>query len=611
MPIPPIRVVIQGVDRFSSTIGKSMAKLEKMGKGMQSAGRRASMMVTAPIVAGGFAVVKTAAKFEASMNKVEALTGAGAEGMRQMRDMAKDLGIRTKFSASEAADAMSFLGMAGWETNQILAGTPALLDLAASSGIELGRAADITSNIMGAFRLDAGKAGEVADVLAATTSSANVDMEMLAETMSKAAPIAASAGASLRDVAAGAGFLGNVGIQGSIAGTALKNMFVNLAGPAGAGAKMLDAMGISVMDANRNMRPMAGILADLSKKMASLGTADKLTVMKTLFGKISLAGATALVDDIGNANSGFLKLAKNLENVDGRANRMAETMQKGAAGAFTKLQAALEGFAIALGDTGLLDFVTRVILKFTDFFQRAAKLHPRLMKIGLVIAAIVAAIGPLLVVGGMLINALAIIGAKVAAAGGIIALISNPIGWAIAAIAAIIAILKIAGLKWTEIFRLFMASAGFFMIPVVAIVEWVIENWKRLLPFFKLLFLTIGFLFQKFVGIIKPILSPFLWLLEKIIGAIKKVLSFGLGTLEKIAGKLLPKELQQKIGLVQESTQSEAIPTGAIKGLAPLHTRSETIVKFQNPPEGTSIERVSGDMEIETTRGGLLPALGG
>jgi len=284
--------------------------------------------MSAPIAAFGGLTLKTAVDFEASMNKVEALSGETGNSLKAMRDMAEKMGSSTAFSASQAAGAMGFLAQAGWKSNQILASTPALLDLAAASGSNLADTADYASNIMGAFKISAEGASRVSDGLAATTSSANVDLAMMAETLSQSAPIANAYGMSLENTAAAIGMLGNVGVQGSNAGTALKNIMLAMANPAGEAGKMLDYLGVKTQDAQGNMIPMAKVLAEFSSGISKLGQGDQLRAIDTLFGKISLAGATEL---ISQAQSGALQnYADSLMNVEGRAKSMANTMMKGA-----------------------------------------------------------------------------------------------------------------------------------------------------------------------------------------------------------------------------------------------------------------------------------------
>jgi TP901 family phage tail tape measure protein len=609
MAIPPIKVIITGVDRFTAQMGKSMKTIQKMGKGMQNVGRQMTMGLTAPIVGAGVAIARVATGFEASMNKVEALTQAAGKPLQDMRELAKKLGRETQFTAGQAADAMAFLGMAGFETNDILAATPGLLDLAAASNTDLARSADIVSNMLGRFQLEAGEAGRVADILAATTASANVDMEMLEETMKAAGPIAKKAGASLKDTAVLAGFLGNMGIQGSLGGTAMKNMFVRLASPAGAAAGVLKKLGLEVADAQGNLRPYADIIGELSGKMAKLGTAQQLRVIDVLFGKRAIAAVGAMTGDMAKMNSGFARLSERLKETDGRAKQMATTMMKGAPGAFKRFISALEGMAIAIAESGFLDMLANAAVKFANLFKRIAELNPKILKWGMIVAGVVAAIGPLLFILGKLFVIFGAIGVKIAASGGIIAMLSNPIGWIIAAIVALIAILKMAGLKWKEIWRLMMIP----LTPFVAIVEWIIERWKRILPFFKLLFMALGYVFKKFVGFIKPVLSPFLWLLDKIIGAIKKVLDFGLKIAEKVVSKIIPKHILEKAGFGPEVLGAGKEATPAPVGAEELAARAGAVGGVPGAVMNLKVEDRAGvkltadvekgDVETEVHRG--------
>ena len=186
----PLKRVKNSLDKISNSTRKATRNfqtlqlrtqalrksLTRIGTGFRNVGNTLTTSVTLPIVGAGAAIITTAARFEKSMNKVRALTGATGKDFISLRELAKKLGATTKFSASQAADAMSFLGMAGFSTNEILQATPDLLNLAASSNIELARAADIASNIMGAFNIKASETGRVADVLAAVTASSRVSV---------------------------------------------------------------------------------------------------------------------------------------------------------------------------------------------------------------------------------------------------------------------------------------------------------------------------------------------------------------------------------------------------------------------------------------------------
>ena len=394
---------------------KLTQKMKAVSRQLTSIGKSMTANVSAPIAAVGGGIAAAVYNFEKSMNGVKAVTGATGEDFKQMRDLAKQLGSTTQFSNAEAAQAMEFLGMAGWKTNEILSGTPGLLNLAAASNIELGRAADIASNVMGAFGIEANKVNNVADILAATTASANVDMEMLAETMKYAAPIAKQAGASLEDTAAAAGFLGNIGIQGSMAGTAIKSMFNKLAAPSEKASGYLRKMGVAIKDSSGNMRPLTAILSEVSAGMADLGSADKLAVLNELFGERAMAGASNLAD----LSKQLEQYGESLKNVKGRAQEMAETRMDGMVGALELFKSSVQGLAVAIGDAGFTDFLNnlgRGIADITSKFTAFAEANPQIVKMGLALAGVAAVTGPLLISLGAIAKLVALISVPVVAA---------------------------------------------------------------------------------------------------------------------------------------------------------------------------------------------------
>lgn len=387
---------------------KLRTSIKNFGGGMKNIGKSMTVGLTAPIVAFGASTIKTAVNFEQSMNKVAALTKATGAPLKSMRELAKKMGSETQFSASQAADAMSFLGMAGFNTNQILKATPAILDLAAASGTDLARSADIASNIMGAFGLKAKDMTRIADVLAATTASANVDMEMLAESMKVSAPIAKSYGLSLEETSAAMGLLGNVGIQGSMAGNTLKNMMLNLTAPTSRAKKLITAMGVDVVKADGSMRSLTNILGDLGPALGKLPKAKQLAVLNEVFGKRAIAGAGELVTQalvVGEDGVNAIeRYTKSLKNADGTASKMAKTMQKGAPGAIKSMASAFEGLQIAIAESGVLEVFTDIVKGITGVLRSLAKSSPATLKLAAGIAVVVAITGPLLLAFGAIVS---------------------------------------------------------------------------------------------------------------------------------------------------------------------------------------------------------------
>lgn len=329
----------------------------------------AATAVTAAVAFAPIAhAVSVAADFEKTMSKVQAITGSNADEMKRLNDQARELGSKTQFKASQAAEAMTYLGMAGWKTEQILAGMPGLLDLAAAGGADLAMTADIVSDQLTAFGLAADQSGHMADVFAKTITATNTDISKLGETMKYAAPVANAFGVSLEETSALAGLMANSAIKGSQAGTALRSGFLRLAGSSSKSSKelakmgvdiseltkeqnearaALDALGIAMSDA-KGPRKMGAIVKDLAMKTRNMTEEQRLNTLATIFGTNA---ASAWVAVINQGPEALDKLTTELEKSDGTAKQMAETMQKNALGAMTRLGSAAESLEISIGST--------------------------------------------------------------------------------------------------------------------------------------------------------------------------------------------------------------------------------------------------------------------
>ena len=456
---------------------KMRKSLSKTGSKMKSIGAQMTIGLTAPILGVGAAIIKTSTDFQAGMNKVEALTGATGKSLDNMRKLARKLGRETKFSAGEAADAMSFLGMAGFNTNEILKATPAILNLAASSNTDLARSADIASNIMGAFNIEAGQAGRVADVLAKTTASSNTNMEQMAEAMKDAGPIALKYGASIEQTSALIGKLGDAGIQGSKAGTTLKNMFLKISAPTKSVQKLLGSLGVNAVDPlTKKLRPMTDVLRDLNKgfKDKGLTQAKKLAVLERVFGKRAIAGAGVLLEAVdkidpitGKATNAVVELEKKLNKANGTAARMAKTMQKGLPGALARLKSSTEDMLLSFGFkggfAGVAEAVIGKLIKLTNWISGFSGAT---LKTITVVAGLVAITGPLLAAFGMFLTILP----------------SMITGWNIIKASMIGA--KIAAIGFNLSMLPVIAAVG--LLAAAAFMVW--DNWKPIKAFFSDLF---------------------------------------------------------------------------------------------------------------------------
>lgn len=357
-----------------------------------------STLATTAVVAAPFVgMLSKAADFEAVMSKVKAITVSDDQAMQQLTATARELGQKTMFSATQAGEAMTYLGMAGWNSQQIMAGMPGLLDLAAASNTDLARTADIVSDDLTAFGLSAEHAGHMADVFAKTSTSTNTTVEMLGETMKYAAPVAHAFGASLEETAALTGLMANSGIKASAAGTALRSGFLRLAGTSAKSTKAIEEMGLSLseataqqeearaalaslgiaMDDTNGPRKMGAIVRDLADKTKDMSKEQRLATLATIFGTNAASAWVAVIDQGPDALD---QLTKELENSDGAAAAMAETMQNNARGAMVRLQSATESVAISIGGTMLptLAELGDSLANEAAYVSKVASEHPEL-----------------------------------------------------------------------------------------------------------------------------------------------------------------------------------------------------------------------------------------
>ncbi len=325
------------------------------------------------LVVGAFGkCVSTAASFEDQMAKVGAVSRATHSEMQALEAAARELGATTQFTASEVGQAEQYLAMAGFSVKDNIAALPGVLNLAAATATDLGRAADISSDIMSAFGIKAAEMGHVADVLTAACNNANTNMEMLGDTMKYVGPVARTAGLSLEETATMAGILANSGIKASQGGTVLRGMLNRLAAPTGEAAKTLKKLGVTTQDAAGNLKKPITILREMAASMKSMGNAAQMAALKTVFGEEAMAGVSVLLQ---NANGDWNKLFETLSNVDGVAEKTAKAMNDTLAGSMRGMGSAFESVQITVGKLFLpavrkvVDVITYLLRLFDQFAQ--------------------------------------------------------------------------------------------------------------------------------------------------------------------------------------------------------------------------------------------------
>ena len=346
----------QALERLEAQAGQSATALQKIaatGEDMKKLGGKitdageAIMPASAAVTALGVAAVKTAADFDTAMSQVAAVSGATGDDLQALRDKAREMGSKTKFSASEAAEAMNYMAMAGWKTADMLGGIEGIMNLAAASGESLATTSDIVTDALTAFGLSAADSGHFADVLAAASSNANTNVSMMGETFKYAAPIAGALGFSVEDTAEAIGLMANAGIKSTQAGTSLRTIMTNLSGEVKICGASIGEVTIATTNADGSMRELSDILADCRVAFNGLSESEQAAAAESLVGKNAMSGFLALMNA---APADIDKLSNAIANCDGTSQKMADTMQDNLAGQLTILKSALEELAISFGE---------------------------------------------------------------------------------------------------------------------------------------------------------------------------------------------------------------------------------------------------------------------
>ena len=382
-----------------SKIDVAGQKMEAVGNSIAGAGKK-MMGVTTVIGGVGVAAVKTAADFDSAMSQVAAVSGATGKDFDALRNKAREMGAKTKFSATEAAEAMNYMAMAGWKTEDMLSGIEGIMNLAAASGEDLATTSDIVTDALTAFGLSAKDSGHFADILAAASSNANTNVSMMGETFKYCAPIAGALGFSAEDTAEAIGLMANAGIKSSQAGTALRTIMNNLAGDVKISGKAIGDVTIATTNADGSMRDLSDILADCRSAFGNLTESEKAQAAESLVGKNAMSGFLALM----NAGEGDIdKLSSAIDNCDGSAEKMAMTMQDNLAGQLTILKSQLQELAISFGDI-LMPAIRSIVSKLQSFVDKLNGMDEGTKRTIVTIALLVASIGPLLIIIGTAIS---------------------------------------------------------------------------------------------------------------------------------------------------------------------------------------------------------------
>lgn len=469
-----------------------LQQISAVGEKFQAAGETIAgvgeklLPVTAAVGGLAAAAVTTAADFDAAMSQVAAVSGAVGDELEALREKAREMGSKTKFSASEAAEAMNYMAMAGWKTKDMLSGIEGIMNLAAASGEDLATTSDIVTDALTAFGLSAEDSGHFADILAAASSNANTNVSMMGETFKYAAPVAGALGYSAEDAALAIGLMANAGIKGSQAGSALRSIITNMSNPTDDMALAMQTLGVSLEDSEGNMYSLMEVMQqlrqgfgegymsaeDFSKSLVELDGAladgeidqelydkrlnrlmvsmygaegaEKAMYASMLAGKYSMSGLLALVgasDKDFNELSGAIAVCSDtVDGYRGVAEHMAAVMQDNLTGQMTILKSQLEELAISFGEM-LMPMIRAVVSAVQGFVDKLNSMDEGTRQTIITVLAIAAALGPLLIVIGNVISSVGTVMTILPKLSGALTALTGPVGITVAAIAGIIAIL--------------------------------------------------------------------------------------------------------------------------------------------------------------------------
>lgn len=446
-----VDVTLRLVDKFTGGFQKSLSALTAMdkktfkiagnlqstGDSIAKAGAAMTAAVTVPIAGAGVAAVKTAADFESSMSAVKAIMGQKWDDA--LVDQAKHLGATTAWTAREVGEAMQYTAMAGWDAKQNMEGLDGILSAASAGGVGLAESTDIVVGALAGFGEGADQASRYADVMTATFTNTKTDMLGLGETYQYVGSIAGTLGYDFAEVNTAIGIMGNQSIVGSQAGTTLRTALLNMTGDSKEVKSAMKDLGISMANEDGTMKSFSEMIHSLKSGFSGLTEEGKLYYANQIFGKTATAGMLAVINSTDEA---YDSLEKSIKNSNGAAGEMAKERLENLNGQLTRLGSAIEAISIRIGD-----FVLPYLKQFVDWAQKLSDklngMSDEQLKAILKNVAMVASIGPMLIVFGKLIG---IVGTvikvfmAVSKAGGLISVITGPVGLVIAAIAVLVGI---------------------------------------------------------------------------------------------------------------------------------------------------------------------------
>ncbi|MCI5713665.1 MAG: phage tail tape measure protein [Lachnospiraceae bacterium] len=337
--------------QFSSAFEIANSGFERVGHMAKEALGVAAKVSAAGLTVSsalGAAAVNVGSSYESQMSSVRSITQASDADMKKLKETAEEMGANTVFSATQAGEAMEYMAMAGWKTQEMVDGIGGVINLAAASGEDLATVSDIVTDSLTAFGKTAGDSGHFADVLAAASSNANTNVSMMGETFKYVAPVAGAMNYSIEDTAEVIGLMANSGIKATQAGTSLRSIFTRLAKPTADVKSAMDSLGVSVTNADGTMKPLNDVVASLRTGFSELSESEKTQAAATIAGQEAMSGLLAIVNA---SDTDVNKLANAINNCSGAAEKMSQVRLDNLKGDFTLLKSATEGLGIDTFDS--------------------------------------------------------------------------------------------------------------------------------------------------------------------------------------------------------------------------------------------------------------------
>lgn len=455
---------------FGTNISRSLEdagkKMQDFGGKVEGAGKKLAPISAVAAGAVG-ASVAVFTSFDDSMKQVQATMGGTAEDYDKLSKAAQDMGAKTRYSASESADALNYLALAGYDTEKAIEALPKVLNLAQAGGLDLAYASDLVTDSMSALGLETSYADTFIDQLAKTSQKSNTNVGQLGEAILTVGGTAKILKGGTVELSTQLGILADNGIKGAEGGTALRNVLLSLSAPTKKQWEMMELLGLKSYDANGELKSTDEIFQDLNEILSTMNDEEKTSVLSELFNKVDLKAANAL---LANSGERFGDLSSQIANSEGAAGKMAETMESGLGGSFRSLKSAIEGVAIGLGEAlaPTIQALSEHIKKLADWFNGLTDTQKQLIA---TILVLVAGLAPLLLIIGKIITVVGTITSALPALGAAFAVLTGPIGLVIAAVAAVIAIGVLLYKNWDKIVE--------FAKEIFTIMwEFIIEVWE-------------------------------------------------------------------------------------------------------------------------------------